>query len=141
LNRRRSRRFLTGNRGPPPPNLPPPAVLQPSRPHRRVLGEFSVQPDPSPCLAARRPCPVAAGTWEQLRLVLCPADLASVGWFVGLGPHPSAALGKKILGAKSSAHSFYFQKKCCKCLNFLKCIEYCLYVKKNANDLSKCSEK
>jgi hypothetical protein len=54
LNRRRSRRFLTRNRGPPPPNLMAAAVLRPSRPHRRVPGENPVRPPPFPLLLPRR---------------------------------------------------------------------------------------
>jgi hypothetical protein len=63
--RARSRHRFAGfprrYRATPPPNSSPPVILRPSRPHRRVPGEFPVRSDLFPRLAMRRS---AAPPWS-----------------------------------------------------------------------------
>jgi hypothetical protein len=72
---------------------------------------------------------------------LCPADLASVDWRVGLEPHPSAALGKKNPGCKKFCAQFLFPEKLLQVFEFCKMHRILHVCQKNVNDLSKCSEK
>jgi hypothetical protein len=69
------------------------------------------------CLGADRPGPL-------------PSRPGQRGQPMWPGPHLSASVGQMTLGVKSSATRFYFQKNCCKCLKFVKCIEYSLFVRK-----------
>jgi hypothetical protein len=108
LNRRRSRRFLAGNRGPSLPNSPPPAVLRPNRDHRRPQGECPVRPPPFPlrfsCRSAvpGRPSPVT-GSWSCWALLSRPGQ-------PGLPCGPRAPLvigpGSKDPGYKKFCYSF-----------------------------------
>jgi hypothetical protein len=142
-SRRRFAGFLARKLSSPPPNSPPPAVLRPSQPHRRVPGESLVRPYPSPRLAARRIAghgrpPACLG---QVGLGLCPSRPDQRGQPRWPGPPQSAALGQLTLCTKSYCKQFsVFQKfqKNAKCCKIHRKLSAC---RKIAYDLPKCSEK
>jgi hypothetical protein len=98
-SRRHHRRFPRRYRATPPPNLLPPAILRPSRPHRRVPGEFPVRPDLFPRLVVHR----SAAPLDHWRLpAMAMAVLATTPGRSTCGPRApqSAGLGQVDPGYK-----------------------------------------
>jgi hypothetical protein len=132
-NRRRRCRFACRYRAPPPLIAPPAVLLRLNRAHRRPSGELLVFVDPSPALPrARRIAVVCVWPAYWLSGQLARSLLTCPAW-----PYRSVTVGQQTPGTKISCSLFQFQKiiETCK-------IHRIFHVcQKNANDLSKCSEK
>jgi hypothetical protein len=140
--RARSRRRFAGfprrYRVTPPPNSSPSAILRPSRPHRRVPGEFSVRPDLFPRLAVRRS---AAPPWSLAgdRHGCGRSDHhASVACWWASGPIGQRPWVKWPRVQKVST-AISISEKLLKMFETCKNHRIFSVYRKNANDLSKCS--
>jgi hypothetical protein len=143
-SRRRHCHFLYSQPSSAASNSSPPAILRPSRPRRHLPGEAMVRQDPSPlpfprCSAARGWSPPAPGS--RSGWVFDPVRPASVASLRGLWPPQSASAGQKAPGTKSHAECFYFSEKLLQEFKTCKIYRKLSVYRKNANDLSKCSEK